>query len=132
VTKSFNVSIVIASDLISLFGFSASLSLIASSTKTSQITVQSVNGVSDSVTLSAAWSGTQPAGTTFTLAPGILTVPSSGAPVLATLTVTNFASPSTGAFTLKITGTTATGVTRSFNLPVVITNSLPAATWRLH
>src|SRR5262249_50961819 len=70
-----------------------SVNLTASSTKTSEITLRSVNGVTDLVQLSAAWSGAAPAGVTFTLTPTNLTVPSTGR-VSAILTVTASALPS--------------------------------------
>ena len=124
VTKSIDLPIVIASS----FDFTASASpaslpLIASSTKTSQITLKSANGVNDTVQLSGAWSGTAPAGVTFTITPTNLAVPSIG-PVTATLTVSASASPSPGTFTLTITGTSSGGVTSSVNLSIVVAGNL--------
>src|SRR5262249_9405209 len=123
-TRSFNIAVVIAGN----FDFTASaspqsLALIASSTKTSQISLQSAIVVSGIVALTAAWRGAAPAGTSFSLAPTSLTVPSTGR-VSATLTVSNSASPSPGTFPVRITATSTNGVTRSFNIPIVLTNNL--------
>jgi len=127
VTKSFDTSISIATNL----GFTASVSpqslaLIPSSTTTSQITLESRNGVSEMVQLNAAWIEDPPSGATFTLAPSNLTVPSTGR-VSATLTVEASASPSPGPFTLMISATGASGVT-NLNLPILIASNLPAPT----
>ncbi|MBI3447301.1 MAG: SBBP repeat-containing protein [Acidobacteria bacterium] len=104
-----------------------SLALIASATRTSMITLQSGDGTSKAVDLTAAWVGAAPSGVTFALSPARVTVPSTGS-VSAILTLRTSASPSQGAFALKITGRSATGVTRALDLSVVIGATLPAPT----
>ena len=104
-----------------------SIALIASATKTSQISLQSVNGGSDIVNLSSAWSGTAPTGLTVALSPNSVTVPSTGL-VSAMLTIKTLAAPSTGTFTLTVTGTSASGVIRSANVSIEIATSLAAPT----
>jgi len=98
-----------------------------SSTQTSMVTLQSRNGASEAVDLTAAWVGAAPAGVTFSLSPARATVPSTGS-VTATLTLGTSASPSQGTFALKISGKSASGVMRSLDLSVVIGATLPAPT----
>jgi probable HAF family extracellular repeat protein len=106
-----------------------SLALIASSSKSSNITLHSDNGVSETAELSTAWNGTAPTGVTFTLSPSSVTIPLvSNSSASATLTVTTSASPSSGTFTLRVTSTSASGVTKFVDVSIVISTSLPATT----
>jgi len=106
-----------------------SLALIASSIKSSDITLHSENGISETAQLSAAWNGTAPTGVTFTLSPSSVTIPSaSTSSASASLTVTTSASPSTGTFTLRVITTSASGVTNFVDLSIVVSASLPATT----
>ncbi len=101
----------------------SSLSLGASSDQSSDITLQSSNGVSETAQLTAAWNGAAPsAGVTFTLFPsGVAIPPGASNAALTTLTVVASASPSAGTFDLRVTATSATGVTKSIDVLVTIT-----------
>ena len=107
----------------------ASLALIASSIKSSDITLHSDNGISETAQLSAAWNGTAPTGVTFELSASNVSIPPGPLDsASATVTVTTPATPSPGTFTLTLTATSATGVTRVVDLPIVVAASLPAPT----
>jgi hypothetical protein len=104
----------------------ASLGLLPSSSKTSAITLRSQNGVSEGVQLTADWMGTAPTDATIALSSTQVSVPSAGDSVPATLSVTTLSSASIGTFTLRISGTSASGVARFVDLTIVITPNLPA------
>ena len=106
----------------------ASLALPRSSAKSSTIALRSTNGVSESVQLAAAWIGPAPAGVTFTVSPGSVTVPASPTSgASATLNVAASASAETGLFTLRLTGTSASGVTRTVDILILVSPATFAA-----
>ncbi|MEM3489436.1 MAG: carboxypeptidase regulatory-like domain-containing protein [Nitrososphaerota archaeon] len=74
-----------------------------STSKTSTITITSINGFNSQVSLSAGWSGTAPSGVTYSLSKYLVTPPVNGQDT-STLTVTVSSTASTGIFTLLITG----------------------------
>jgi len=103
----------------------SSLSLGASADASSNITLHSLNGVSETAQLTAAWNGTAPAGVTFTLFPSNVTIPSDPDSALATITVTTGTTPSVGTFDLDVTAKSASGVTKAAAITVTITPPSP-------
>jgi hypothetical protein len=99
----------------------ASLALIASTSKSSTITLRSQNGTSEMVRLTADWLGlgSAPTGATIAIVPSQVSVPSSVS-ASATLMLTTSASTSPGTFGLRVTGTSISGVTKVLDLTVVI------------
>ena len=107
----------------------ASLALLRSSAKSSTITLRSTNGVSESVQLAGAWIGAAPAGVTFTISPANVTVPASTTSgALVTLNVAASAAAEAGLFTLRLTATSASGVTRSIDILVLVSQTFAAPT----
>jgi Big-like domain-containing protein len=107
----------------------ASLALLRSSAKSSTITLRSTNGVSESVQVAGAWNGPAPAGVTFTVSPGSVTVPASptgGASAM--LNIAASASAETGLFTLRLTATSASGVTTTIDMRVLVSEAFAAPT----
>jgi len=99
------------------------LTLGASSTGTPTITLHSLNGIGETVDLSAGWVGTSiaaiPDGVDVAISPLHVSVPSTGS-ASSTVTVTTSNSTSFGTFTLRVVGTSITGVKRFVDLIVTI------------
>ena len=81
----------------------ATITLTPDLSKSTSIVYSSVNGFSSTLTLSAAWTGVAPNGISVSL-PSPVTVPAGGS-ASSTLTLTADGSPSTGTYTLVVTGT---------------------------
>lgn len=85
------------------------------------ILLSSADGLSSTVSLSAAWSGAVPSGVTVGL-PGPVSVPAGGS-ASSTLTLTADAAPSTGTYTLIVTATNGV-VSHVTQIPVVVSGTL--------
>ena len=120
-----------------------SMSINLGSSDTSTITVTSIAGFSDAVTLSTSWVGASPSGVTvLPLSPNPIT-PASGGSATSTLTVAVDTFGSTGTYTLSVTGTagetthsttisltiTAQAGTYSFNVRAGATKITVTCTW---
>jgi hypothetical protein len=106
-----------------------SLSLIAASNASSTIKLQSENGVSETATISAAWLETAPAGVTFAFSTLNVTIPpNANDPASAILTVTTPASISPVTLKLRVTSTSATGVTQTVDISIAVSATLSAPT----
>jgi hypothetical protein len=75
-----------------------------STSKTSTITITSINNFNSQVSLSGSWIGTVPSGVTYSFSKNPVTPPSNGQDT-STLTITVSSAAGTGTFTLRISGT---------------------------
>ena len=105
----------------------ASLAMIASAATSANIKLHSDNGVGETAHVTAAWTTAPATGVTFTPSSWDVTIPPGGS-VSAPLNVTTTASPSVGAFTVRVTATSASGVTKTLDVTVTVSATLPAAT----
>lgn len=111
ITHSVDVPVIISLPDYTLTANPSSLLLSPSQSATSRTTIQSINNFMDTVDLTSSWVGATPSGVTVQLSPNQVTPPSGGSGI-STLSVSTSASPSSGAFTLRITGVSRTGSIR--------------------
>jgi len=95
----------------------SSLTVVQSANGTSTCTVTSIDGFASAVELAGSWLGAEPGGVAYTLS--TLITPPPGRGVSSTLIISAGPRASTGTFTFKVTGTSAS-LTHSTNLEVTI------------
>jgi hypothetical protein len=116
-TADFKVSVIAM--LYSVDAFPRTISMMRLENATSNVSITFLLGIKESVTVSGAWVGTTPTGTSASFSPA------SGAPNFdSVLTFTTNSTATAGSFTFRVTGTSTGGTTRTIDISVSVSTAI--------